>query len=266
MSVSPQRFTARRAVVTLTTTGLLVLAGAGIASAHVSAHSPDVVAKGGDAEIVFRVPDEEDAAHTVKVQVDFSTTSPLSNADIKPVPGWTATETMTKLAKPVKMANDTVTDAVRSITWTAPAGGGIVPGQFQEFSIAVEGLPDNTNELVMPAVQTYDNGDVVNWNQPTVAGQEEPEHPAPHLALAPAGADDDAVAPVADASTGGTPAAAQPAAAPDSDATARWLGGVGLLVAALALGFGLGAFVRGRRTPSGPASPVRQQADSGSRA
>jgi uncharacterized protein YcnI len=244
-------------VTTVTATGLLVLAGAGIASAHVSAHSPDVVAKDGDAEIVFRVPNEEDASNAVKVRVNFSTTSPLSNADIKPVPGWTATETMTTLAKPVKMAKDTVTDAVQSITWTAAKGGGIAPGQFQEFSIAVEGLPDNTDELVMPAVQTYDNGDVVNWNQPTVAGQDEPEHPAPHLALAPAGADD-AVAPVADAST----AAPATTAAATSDGTARWLGGIGLLVAALALGFGLGAFVRGRRTPSGPANPVRQQADS----
>ena len=32
----------------------------------------------------------------------------------------------------------------------------------------------------------------------------------------------------------------------------------------LALGFGLGAFVRGRRTPRTPAGSVRQQADSGS--
>jgi uncharacterized protein YcnI len=229
----------RRVAATLTATGVLVLAGAGVASAHVTAHSPDNPAKGGDAEIVFRVPDESDTAHTVKIQVNFSTTSPLSNADIKPVPGWTAQENMVNLAKPVKMNDSTVTQAVGSIVWTASPGGGIVPGQFEEFAISVEGLPDNTNELVMPAVQTYDNGQVVNWNQPTVAGQAEPEHPAPHLALAAAGSDGAAV--VADA-TSSTPAAPSP-----SDGTARWLGGAGLVVAALALGFGLGAFVRGRR-------------------
>ncbi|HEX5114821.1 MAG TPA: hypothetical protein VFW65_06460, partial [Pseudonocardiaceae bacterium] len=71
---------ARRAAVTLTATGLLVLAGAGIASAHVSAHSPDNPAKGDDGEIVFRVPDEEATANTVKLQVSFSTTSPITNA------------------------------------------------------------------------------------------------------------------------------------------------------------------------------------------
>lgn len=251
MSKSTHRPISRRllrAGATVTATGVFVIAGAGIASAHVSAHSPDNPAKGGDAEIVFRVPDEEDTAHTVKVQVNFSTTSPLSNADIRPVTGWTAQETMTKLATPVKMSDQTVTDAVQSITWTAAAGGGIAPGQFQEFAIAVEGLPDNSDELVMPAVQTYDNGDVVNWNQPTVAGQPEPEHPAPHLALAAAGSDDDAAPPVVSATT---PAAA-PAAA--SDGTARWLGGAGLVVGALALGFGLGAFVRGRRPGSGGGS------------
>jgi uncharacterized protein YcnI len=227
---------------TLTATGVLVVAGAGIASAHVSAHSPDVPAKGGDAEIVFRVPDEEDTAHSVRLEVDFSRTSPLSNADIKPVAGWTAQETMVRLARPVTMSDETVTDAVRSITWTAQPGAGIAPGQFQEFAIAVEGLPDNTDELVMPAVQTYDNGDVVEWNQPTVAGRPEPEHPAPHLALAAAGSDDAAPA-VADAS------ATPPPAASVSDGTARRLGGAGLVLGALALGFGLGAFVRGRRGP-----------------
>ena len=239
--------TIARAAALATATGLFVLLGAGVASAHVSAHSPDSPAKGGDAEIVFRVPDEEDTAHTVKVRVNFSTTSPLSNADIKPVPGWTAQENMTTLAKPVKMSNQTVTQAVGSIVWTADPGNGIAPGQFQEFAIAVEGLPDNTDQLVMTAVQTYDNGDVVNWNQPTVEGQPEPEHPAPHLALA---ASDTADAAPAAAST----------ASSTSDGAARWLGGIGIVVAAVALGFGLGAFVRGRRpAPPAPVGTTAEQ-------
>jgi hypothetical protein len=147
---------------------------------------------------------------------------------------------MVTLAKPVKMSDQTVTTAVGSITWTAPPGGGIVPGQFQEFAITVEGLPDNTDQLVMPTVQTYDNGDVVNWNQPTVAGQAEPEHPAPNLTLADAAV----------------------AAPSTSDTTARWLGGAGLLIAALALGFGLGAFVRSRRpTATTPAEQPRQESE-----
>ncbi|HEX5406353.1 MAG TPA: YcnI family protein [Pseudonocardiaceae bacterium] len=244
--MSTKRSFALRLAATLTATGVLVLAGAGIASAHVTAHSPDNPGRGDDGEIVFRVPDEEATAHTVKIQVNFSTTSPITNADIKPVPGFTAVETMMTLPKPVHMDNENVTTAVRSITWTAPSGAGIAPGQFQEFAISVEGLPDNTNELLMPTIQTYDNGDVVNWNQPTVAGQPEPDHPTPHLALA-ATSSDDAAAPISDATSANPPAAA----GATSDDTARWLGGVGLIVAALALGFGLGAFVRGRRQQAG---------------
>jgi uncharacterized protein YcnI len=240
--MSAQRKLATRAAATATVAAVLVLTTAGIASAHVTAHSPDVAAKGGDAEITFRMPNEEDKANAVKLQVNFSTTSPISNADLKPVPGWTAQETMMTLPKPVNMDNETVTTAVKSVTWTAAAGGGIAPGQFQEFSISVEGLPDNTNTLVMPALQTYSDGSVIQWVQPTVAGQAEPEHPAPTLALAAAGADDAAPAAV----TANTPPAA---AAATSDATARWLGGIGIVIAALGLGFGLGAFVRGRRGP-----------------
>lgn len=242
--MSLHRSIAMRAAATATAACVLVIVGAGVASAHVTAHSPDNPARGDDGEIVFRMPDEEASANVVKLQVSFSTTSPITNADIKPVPGWTAVETMMTLPKPVKMDNEDVTTAVKSITWSAPAGGGIAPGQFQEFAISVEGLPDNTNELLFPATQTYANGDVVNWNQPTVAGQPEPEHPTPHLELA-ATSSDDAAAPVADATSVNPPAAA----AATSDSTARWLGGAGLIVAALALGFGLGAFFRGRRGP-----------------
>jgi hypothetical protein len=234
---------------------VFVIVGAGVASAHVTAHSPDNPGRGDDGEIVFRVPDEEATAHAVKLQVSFSTTSPITNADIKPVPGWTAVETMMTLPKPVHMDNEDVTTAVKSITWTAPAGAGIAPGQFQEFAISVEGLPDNTNELLMPAVQTYDNGDVVNWNQPTVAGQPEPEHPTPHLELA-ATSTDDAAAPAANA-TAATPPTAAAAAPASSDGTARWLGGIGIVVAAIALGFGIGAFARRGRAAIG--KPAKQE-------
>jgi uncharacterized protein YcnI len=251
--MSAHRNFAARAGATVLVTSVLVLAGAGIASAHVTAHSPDAAAKGGDAEITFRMPNEEAKADAVKLQVDFSTTSPISNADVKPVPGWTAQETMMTLPKPVNMDNETITTAVRSVTWTATTGGGIAPGQFQEFSISVEGLPDNTNTLVMPALQTYSDGSVIQWVQPTVAGQPEPEHPAPTLALAPAGADDAAPA----AATATTPPAPAAAAA-TSDATARWLGGIGIVIAALGLGFGLGAFVR-RGRGGAPVSPSAKQ-------
>jgi uncharacterized protein YcnI len=233
---------------TLTVTGLLALAGAGIASAHVTAHSPDQVVAGGDAEIVFRSPNEsENASAMTTLRVNFPQNTPLSNANVEPVTGWTYQINMAELAKPVKMANDTVTDAVASIVWTAQPGSALPPDGFQDFAISTEGLPTNTTDLVFTATQTYADGEVVNWNQPTPASGEEPDFPAPHLSVAPAsGAADGSTA---EGSTGVT-ATAQPTSTSGTDATARWIGGIGLVLAALALGFGLGALLRGRR--SGP--------------
>jgi uncharacterized protein YcnI len=226
----------------------LLIGGAGIASAHVTAHSPDQLTQGGDAEIVFRSPNEQDTASMTKLEVDFSTTSPIGDADIKPIPGWTYQVTMTNLKTPVKMADDTITSAVQSIVWTAQPGYAIKPGEFQEFTISVEGLPSNTTEMDMPAVQTYDNGAVINWNQPTPANGQEPEHPLPHLALLTA-----AQAAAADPANAATVnmAGMTTVAASSTDGTARWLGGIGLLLGALALGFGLGAYTRSRRAAGG---------------
>ncbi|HJP76820.1 MAG TPA: YcnI family protein [Pseudonocardiaceae bacterium] len=222
----------------------LLLGGAGIASAHVSAHSPDQLVQGGDAEIVFRSPNEQDTASMTKLEVDFSTTSPIGDASVKPMPGWTYQLTKITLPTPVKMADDTITSAVKSIVWTAQPGYAIKPGEFQEFSIAVEGLPSNTTAMDMPAVQTYDNGVIVNWNEPTPANGQEPEHPLPHLTLAAADSSDSGTAANATVNMPGMTTTA----AASSDSTARWLGGIGLLLGALALGFGLGAYARSRQT------------------
>ncbi|HEY4019490.1 MAG TPA: YcnI family protein [Pseudonocardiaceae bacterium] len=228
----------------------LLIGGAGIASAHVTAHSPDQLVQGGDAEIVFRSPNEEDTANMTKLEVDFSATSPIGGAATKPVPGWVAQVNMTTLPAPVKMTNDSISSAVQSIVWTAQPGFAIKSGEFQEFSISIEGLPTNTTTMDFPAIQTYDNGAVVNWNQPTPASGQEPDHPLPQLTLAAAGsADATANATVNMANMAGMTTTA----AGGTDNTARWLGGVGLLLGALALGFGLGAYARSRRAGgSGP--------------
>lgn len=233
---------------TLTAAGVLAIAGAGIASAHVTAHSPDQLVQGGDAEIVFRSPNEsQNNSAMTKLQVNFPQTTPLSNAAVQQVPGWSYQINMVTLAKPVKMANDTVTQAVGSIVWTAQSSGAAVaPDQFQDFSIYTEGLPTNTTDLVFTATQTYADGEVVNWNQPTPANGAEPDNPAPHLTLAAAG--------TADADSGAvTATAGGTSSTTNVDQTARWLGGVGVVLAALALGFGLGALLR--RRPTAPTPP-----------
>ncbi|HEY0125718.1 MAG TPA: DUF1775 domain-containing protein, partial [Blastococcus sp.] len=130
-----------------------------------------------------------------------------------------------------------VTEAVTEIAWTADPGAGIAPGEYQAFSISAGPIPE-VDSLVFPTIQTYDDGMESAWIEPTVEGQEEPESPAPVLALTgAAAADGDA----ADSTT--TPASATDSG-PDSDATAADDDGSGLAVTALvvgALGLVLGA-------------------------
>ena len=81
-----------------------------------------------------------------------------------------------------------ITEAVSTVTWE---GGRIEAGQFEEFQCRSACCPMRAGTtFAFPAVQTYDNGDVVRWIDPVVAGQPEPEHPALARADA-AGADNE---------------------------------------------------------------------------
>jgi len=50
-------------------------------------------------------------------------------------------------------------------------------------------LPES-GELVFTAIQTYDSGEVVKWNEVAVDDSAEPEHPAPVLTIAAPATDD----------------------------------------------------------------------------
>jgi uncharacterized protein YcnI len=239
--------------VVLTAAGLAVLLSGGIASAHVTARViGEPATQGGFTKITFRVPNEDDAAGTVKLEIKVPTDTPIASLRTKPVPGWTAVVTKGKLPKPIMNHDAEVTEGVTSITWTADPGVKIKPGEFGEFEVSGGPLPA-TDKLMLPAVQTYENGKVVPWDAPPPAqGAEEPEHPAPVIALAPADASDGAAAAPANnsaqAGNAGTGGTTTTAATSTTDTTARWLGGIGLVVGALGLGFGAGATLRARRT------------------
>jgi uncharacterized protein YcnI len=233
-------------------TGAALLLGSGIASAHVTARViGEDAARGGYTKITFRVPNEEEDAGTVKLEIQLPTDTPLASVSTKPLPGWKATTTKAKLDKPVQVENTDVTEAVNTVTWTATPGVRINPGEFQEFEISGGPLPD-TDQLMMPATQTYDNGDVVKWNEPMPASGEEPEHPAPMIAIGPAEEGGDHHGGAA-ASSGESHEVQAAAAQSTSDDTARWLGGAGLLVGVLGLGFGIGATMRARRATTSQA-------------
>jgi len=80
----------------------------------------------------------------------------------------------------------TIKEAVTSVTWTAQAGNRIGPGEFAEFEISAGPVPD-VAALEFPTTQTYDDGTVVEWNEPIPSSGEEPEHPAPTLTVTRAG-------------------------------------------------------------------------------
>jgi periplasmic copper chaperone A len=153
----------------------------GVASAHVSV-VPSSLPKGGFQILSFSVPNEEEDANTVAVEVTIPTKYPIAFVSVKPMTGWTITTEKTTLAKPAKTDDGTVTEAVSKITWTATAGG-LEPGQFDLFTVSAGPLPTKPSKLEFKAVQTYSDGTIVRWIEPTVKGTPEPEHPAPTLTL-----------------------------------------------------------------------------------
>ena len=237
MSSSIRRRALRAGVLSLVAGGAL-LAAATPALAHVTAQ-PAQAEQGDYAVIALRVPTESDTAGTVKLQVTLPTDTPISSVRTTPRPGWTATLTKIPLNPPVERNGRTLTEAISTVTWTADPGTRIGPGEFADFPLSLGPLPE-VDRLVLPAVQTYDDGEVVAWDQAPTPDGAEPERPAPAVSLSPA-----AVPP-------GEPAAAPVAAVQPSvpaaagDPTARWLGGAGLLLGALGLGLGAGSLLRHR--------------------
>jgi uncharacterized protein YcnI len=189
--LSPLRFARRLPVVLLAAlvalTGLLVV-GAGVASAHVSVSSDDA-APGGFGKVTFRVPNESDAASTVGVRIQLPSDKPLTSVRAQPVPGWTLSLTTVALDPPVTSDDgDTIDSTVSVVEYRADAGGGIAPGQFQEFALSGGPFPD-TDSLTFNVVQSYSDGSEAAWIEPTVQGQPEPAHPAPVLSLSGAATD-----------------------------------------------------------------------------
>lgn len=238
MFSSLRRTALRGGVVTAVVTGV-ALAVASPAMAHVTAQ-PGTAQQGGYTVINFRVPDESDTAGTIKLEITMPTDHPITSARTTPQAGWTAVVNKGALPQPIQRDGATITQAVTSVTWTAQPGTRIAPGQYLDFPLSVGPLPEDTDSLAFPAIQTYDDGKVVNWNEIQQPGGQEPAHPAPAVTLTAA-----AAAGSGDTGSSGT-----------TDTTARWLGGIGLLLGALGLGLGGGAALRNRRpkTPTGGSS------------
>ncbi len=158
-----------------------MFAAAGPAWAHVEV-DPSSEPKGSTVEFAFRVPNEEDTAQTVRVDVQFPTDHPIANVLVRQKPGWTFTTQTHKLAKPIKTDDGTFSDAVTQVTWVS-SGVQISPGGYDVFAVFGGPLPTNASVLTFKALQTYSNGDVVRWIELPTTGAPPPDHPAPVLHL-----------------------------------------------------------------------------------
>lgn len=207
---------ARRFGVALVAALGLALLPALPASAHVTVSSPDASA-GGFGKLVFRVPSESDTANTTIVTVTLPTDTPFLFVSTGAMPGWTVETTTEPLPEPVEMEGFTLTEIVAGVTWTADADSALRPHEFSEFELSVGPFPTDVDQLVFPATQTYSDGEVVAWADPSVEGEAEPERPAPVLALTGSGSDT--------ASSGDD----------TSDTLARVLGGIGVVLGTVAL-------------------------------
>lgn len=163
-----------------------VLLTAGAATAHVTVN-PSEATQGGYAKLTFRVPNETGNTDTTKVQVFFPKAQPLASVSIQPHPGWSFEVKTEKLDKPITSDDGAVTRAVSEVVWTADsAASAIKPGEFDEFNVSAGPLP-TAPLMVFKTLQTYSNGDVVRWIDPSTPGGAETEHPAPVLTLVPVG-------------------------------------------------------------------------------
>jgi uncharacterized protein YcnI len=211
---------------------------ASVASAHVTVSSLDA-APGGYGKITFRVPNESDTASTVGLRIQIPEEAAMSSLRTQPVPGWTATLTTAELETPIEANGEEISSYVSVVEFRAEDGGGIAPGEFQEFALSGGPFPE-AESLAFPAVQTYSDGNESAWIEPTVDGGAEPERPAPVLTLA-AGSSTDAAAGATTETTDVTTSHSHGEAAASSP------GGLALFLAILALLVAIGGVVLGYR-------------------
>jgi periplasmic copper chaperone A len=227
------------------------LLGPASAQAHISIH-PNTIPAGAFATIDVRVPGEQEGAYVKKVDVLFP--AGFTGVDFENVPGWSVRIVEAKLAKPIVQDGESISTEVSQIvwTWTGPLGK-VANGQFIQFPLSVAIPEDATGKaLEFKTVQTYSNGQVVHWIDPSL----EAEHPSPRINVTSKGGVIEDVAgaeagPTAGQTGGasGVGAGGAPAhpAGGSSNTASEGLGVAALIVGALGLVAGIGALMIARK-------------------
>jgi len=196
------------------------------ASAHVTV-SPDTAPAGSYALVNIKVPNESATAVTVKIEVSLPTDTPIASVSYVPVAGWETKLERTQLPTPVKIGENTVTEAVTKVVWTATPGNEISAGQLQVFGLSLGPVPD-TGKIVLAADQYYSDNTVVSWDETGTSAS----HPAPVLYVndAPPADGHGEATPTNEAMAEGTVPSTTA-----SDSVARALGVGGLVVGAISI-------------------------------
>jgi uncharacterized protein YcnI len=234
----------RKAAVLVALGALLAPAAA---EAHISLH-PNTIPAGAFATLDVRVPGEQEGAHVTKVDVLFP--AGFTGVDYENVPGWSTKIIETKLATPITEGGETIDTEVSQIvwSWTGPLGE-VDNGQFINFPLSLAIPSDATGKaLEFRTVQTYSNGQVVHWIEPSLTA----EHPSPRINVTAKGG---VVAEVAGeeagpaaGQTGSSAVAAAATSTTSSSGASKGLGVAALILGALGLIVGAIALIAARRT------------------
>jgi periplasmic copper chaperone A len=219
------------------------------AQAHISLH-PNTIPAGAFATLDVRVPGEQEGAFVTKVDVLFP--AGFTGVDYENVPGWPTRVIEAKLATPISEDGETIDTEVSQIVWTwAGPLGKVEDGQFINFPLSLA-IPaeDAGRALEFRTVQTYSNGHVVHWIDPSLTA----EHPSPRVNVtASGGLIEEVAGDEAGPSAGQTgavehaPPASVVAAAKSSAGASKGLAITALIVGALGLIAALVALATSRR-------------------
>ena len=231
--------------VLLAAAALLAPAGA---EAHISLH-PNTIPAGAFATLDVRVPGEQAGAYVKQVDVLFP--HGFTGVDYENVAGWKTKEIEAKLASPIQEDGETIDTEVSQIIWTweGPLGK-VEDGRFINLPLSLAIPADASGKaLEFRTVQTYSNGQVVHWIDPSLTA----EHPSPRINVtAKGGVIEDLAGEEAGPAAGQGPSNASTigsvASKPTSSSGSSSDNGLAiaaLILAALALLAGLGALYRG---------------------
>jgi len=225
----------------------LALAAPTAASAHVTA-AASTTAAGAYTVVTFSLAHGCEGSPTTGLTITIpdgiNSVSPTVN------PNWEVVKNEVALAEPITDSHGaSVTERVADVVYTAKTS--LADGYRDTVSLQLQ-LPEDAEgeSLAFPVLQTCETGSTA-WDQPTVEGEDEPELPAPVVAVTAAeegeshhGAGSGSASHEEEETAAATTASSTSSAG-DADVVARVLGVGGLVVGAVGVAVALASRRRG---------------------